>query len=359
MEAPRVAVVVGLAPDAISVPTVELFRAVSDAAMSAGAWRIYDGADVKANLGAPPPLKALGTLPAFDRRTFVSPEATRGTAAESQDGLVRPVQVMLDTLALDGALIVDCRPEPAGGLDSTAVVTGCGLYFYDRARARTLAAATKSFRTGVADASLWAPELLASLVHGLQTVATNAERERVRTVLAEHEREHEPSALAFEARLDATNLADPLRQVGSLPTAGFVAGTRAGGFFGGLGIATGRSIARSPTGATTVATRSADLYLSAESPALEALIWDLGLGIGYDANVATTTLAGGGRIERRAAVLTIAPGLLWQVNRMFEWGAALRFGRDVPLTETAAGSYVGYAFGTNVVGAGMRLRAIL
>ena len=97
----RVAVVVGLQPGAINIPTIELYRAVTDNVALSSAWKTAGRSrDLKPLLKAPAELAGLGSIPAFDRTVLLAAQAgaKAGRAGKRKSRVVAPVQAMLDAL---------------------------------------------------------------------------------------------------------------------------------------------------------------------------------------------------------------------------------------------------------------------
>ncbi len=342
----KVAVVVSLDAAAINVPTLELFREVSDGAQKASGFVPGLSSDVRQKLTMSPGLQALGTIPAFDRKQF------------RKKKIIKPVQKMLDTLALDGAVIVHCVPM------GTAAVKNCGLYYYDRSLGRILAATKKDFRVGIADASRWAPSLLSNLSQGLTAYETSLERAKLNQVIAESNDAEESAKFAAEVRFQGQSVAEPSRQVKALPGAALRLGQSHKGYSTGLELGYGKASAEGSDARVLVTEKLAGLFFSVESRALETMMWDLGLGVNYAVLTAERrSLAEldseDGDMEARMIKLRFSPGVLWEVSKGLQFGAGFSFDRMVPLAETKDGSYQNGHFAQNALGFGIRLRTVL
>lgn len=343
----KVAVVVSLDPEAINVPTLELFRAVNDSAQMMPGFSPGVASDVRQKLlSGSPNLASLGTIPAFDRKQF------------KKKKVIRPVQKMLDTLALDGAVIVHCAPA------GTAQVRGCGLYYYDRSLGRVLAATSKNFRVGVADASRWAPNLLSNLSQGLTAYETSLERDRLKQVLADSNVDEDTAKFAAELRLQGQSVAEPSRQVTALPGAALRIGRSDKGYSSGLELGYGKASAEGEAAQVSLTEKLAGLFFSVESRALDSMLWDLGLGVNYavltaDRTALTENDGKDGRLEARLIKLRFSPGVLWEVSKGLQFGAGFSFDRMVPFSEAKDGSYQYGHFAKNAAGFGIRLRTVL
>jgi hypothetical protein len=354
----KVAVIVSLDPQAINVPTVELFRAVQDGAqVSPGFIPGAATQEVREKLAAPGALATLGTIPAFDRKDFLKANGNK-PSKKSKRRVIRPVQKMLDTLALDGAVIVDCAPA------GTAAVKNCGLYYYDRSLGRVLAATSKEFRVGVADASRWAPSLLSNLSQGLTAYESQLERDRLKQVIAESNVAEDSSKFTAELKLQGQSLAEPSRQVTALPGAALRLGRQDKGYSTGLELGYAKATAEGEDAKASLTEKLAGLFFSVESRALESMIWDLGLGVNYAILTAEReSLAEldeeNGHLEARLIKLRFAPGVLWEVSKGLQFGAAFNFDRLVPFAESKEGAYQNDKFAKNSLGFGLLLRTVL
>lgn len=357
----KVAVIVSIDPDEINVPTIELFRAVSDSARDARGMTQSSAQDVKQQLRPTAGLTNLGAIPAFDRKSFVKVgvgKAVKLSAKKSRKRVIPQVQAMLDTLALDGAVIVDCAPA------GTKVVKRCGLYYYDRSLGRVLAATSKSFKVGVADASRWAPGLLAGLSQGLSAYASNLERDKLKQVIAESNEETDSGQVAVEVKLVGETLAEPHRQVKALPGAALWLGNVGKGYTSGLELSYAKASATGDEEEVTLVERSVGLNFAVQSHALETMIWELGLGVHYavlnaeSQGLERTDDQTDGKLEAKMIKLRFAPGVLWQLSKNLQFGTGLAYDRMVPFTESATGSYHGQNFARNSLGFGIRLRTV-
>jgi hypothetical protein len=342
----KVAVIVSLDPKAINIPTLELFRAVSDNARVAPSFIPGSSAEVRQKLATKSELSSLGTIPAFDRKEF------------RKKKVIKPVQKMLDTLALDGAVIVHCLPA------GTATVKNCGLYYYDRALGRVLAGTKKDFRVGIADASRWAPSLLSSLSQGLTAYESSLERARLKQVIAESNEIEDTAKFSAELKLQGQSVAEPTRQVTALPGAALRLGRSDKGYTSGLEIGYAKAGAEGSDAKVDLTEKLAGLFFSVESRALESMYWDLGLGVGYAVLTAERQSLvdderEDGRLEARMVKLRLAPGVLWEVSQGLSFGLGFSYDRMVPFAETKEGRYQDGSFAKNALGFGIRLRTVL
>jgi hypothetical protein len=359
-----VALVTSLDAGNLNVPTIELYRAVTDVVVvRTDDWRTSRPGEVKARLSAPGALGGLGAIPAFERsallasRRALALSKSQTTRKRQPSQVIAPVQAMLDTLALDGAIIVDCEPN------GTASVRGCGLYYYDRAMGRLLAATTKDFKIGIADASRWAPTLVQSLSQGLTAHAVAAERARLDQVLAKTAETEEPSDVALELKLVGLSQAEPTRHITALPGLSLGVARQAHGYATGIELGVAKAAESADGQSLRLLERSAGLVFDAQSKALDSMYWTLGLGVSYvitEADVAgAARAADDGRLATRSIRLRLGPGFLWEFAKGLQVGAGLDYARLVPLESDSSGVYEDKGFSRNVLGFGVRLRTIL
>lgn len=76
--------------------------------------------------------------------------------------MIEVVQERLESLALDHAVIADCKPR------TEASVSNCGLYFYKRDKGAVFASTQRIFSVPIEDPSLWADALAEKLYAGLE-----------------------------------------------------------------------------------------------------------------------------------------------------------------------------------------------
>lgn len=363
----KVAVVVGLEPTTLNVPTVELYRAVADQVAASQAWLLTTRQDVKQRLNASAPeLTALPGIPAVERNAVAAARASIGKrkTQKSKSGkkgppqraqVIASVQTMLDTLALDGAIIVDCKPY------GHRAVSGCGVFYYDRAMGRIVAASEKSFKVRIEDVSLWAPTLVSSLEGGMLAHANKRERDRLDRVLATTADGEEPGKMTAELRLAGYGLSDPKDRITALPGAGLRFGRQSKGFATGVEVGLGKASADDAGATVNLDDRSAGIYLAIESRALDAMFWGLDLGVAY--GITTARAAGGaekddGSLTAKSVRLRVGPGVMWEFNPGLQFGVGGSYDRHVPLAATATGAYEGTSLDKNVFGFGIRMKTV-
>ncbi len=350
----RVAVVASVDPGQISVPTVELYHAVNSAVRESKSWRPSSARDVKLKIKAPQALTNLASIPAVARGSFVKAKnVKKGSKGEAKARVIAPVQAMLDTMALDGAIIVDCAPNPqlAGNVDA------CGLYYYDRAAGRIIAATQKSFRVAINDATSWATSLVGNLDQGMVAHASRSERDKLDRVLAESPNSDAPSQLGIELDLVGYSVSEPLSKIQSLPGAALIVGPQAKGYAAGLELGIAEATMDDALGTVSFRERSLGLQFAVQSRALEMLLWDFGLGL-HVADIKAQA-ENRGKLDQRAVKLRVEPGVLWEMNKSLQFGASVSYDRVVPVSGSSQGAYDGKSLARNVFGFGIRLRSVL
>lgn len=348
----KIAVVVGLVPDNISPPTVELYRRVAARLGERGTWTLANDADVHANLPMDHRLRELGSIAAVDRRHIIKAIGPKGTRPTS---MIRPLQSMIDTLALDGAVLVDCRERDGGKLSR------CGIYYYDRAAGRIVAASAKEFRVPIADATRWAPVLVDQLIAGIEGHRTAKAHAAMEAMVRSNDGDEPQSRFMMELGLGGVGLRHTTAATGSLPLVSFAVGTLGETFsaaiYGELGAASGKS------GSVTeeIEERGVGLTFGARSRALETIYWDLGMSAGMVQRKATREgpTEQLGFQDARAFRLRLSPGLLWEFGESVQVGPSLHWVRDISLKSTTEGVYAQERLSTSAIGIGLRLRTVL
>lgn len=355
----KISVVAGVEPHQINIPTIEFYRAVLEGVEGSSSWLVSPRAEVKRQLNSPAILGSLTGIPVIARKEvrlarIQLKHRSKGHGKQPHQ-IIAPVQAMLDTLALDGAILVDCRPQ------GTTAVRACGLYYYDRALGRILATAEKSFAVGISDASRWGPRLVQSLDHGLQAYVNQRERSRLDQVLAATQKSaDERSEQTIELRLSGLGLADPKRQVTSLPGVALLLGHQRKGYIAGLALGYARSDAANRDAVVRLEDRVGGLFFSVQSRALESIIWEMEMGVGYSLTTARSKAyldadASGG-LETRSVRLRLGPSMMWEYSTALLCGFGLTYDRFVPMASHTSGLYRDQSLSTQAFGLGIHVR---
>ncbi len=322
MEHKTVALVLGTNPEDINVPSVELFRKVKNYLDLSDYWVMNPSWSTKKAIGKleNADFPYFGSIPFFDRRELQN-SLKNGNKGS---GIIAPVQVMLDTLALEGAILVDC--EPIG--DDT--VKACGLYFYDRASRKIVAAAEKEFVAGVKDASNWAGTLTSSLAEGMNHIRDKREKLAVNSIL-EHTKDdrEKPMQWLMELQLHGGKINDFSYVSGTVPSGEMIIGRTGENFGFGLGAFFTQNKETADLAEPMFKEVSGQFIFNSKANAGESLTWDFHLGAGYAKR--SLTLVGGDALETEDLKLSVGPGLLWNMSDNAAFGLVGKYDRYMEL----------------------------
>jgi hypothetical protein len=314
-----VALVLSSDNDPVNTPSVELYRAVLKTIEMSGIWPLAPLWPVKKNLSSGN--QSTGAIPSFERQHLLNahPKAKNANpgmpAEKSENKVIEPVQIMLDTLAIEGAIIVDCVPS------GPRIVRGCGLYYYDRSRGKVVASARKYYRAGVMDASNWADHFTVSLAKGMRAAKEAKDKKRLDealTITNEIEPENDIT-LELQTWGQSTSNSDTLSN--SVPGATLIFSSQGETYGMGLDLSYGRSLDSSGVNKTNYMERSASLHFTAQAKTMKSLVWDLGLGLGA-AQRSIEQEEDSGILSAKTTdfKLGMAPGIMWELNPSFSFG---------------------------------------
>jgi hypothetical protein len=358
----RVAVVLSHGRKAANYPTIEFYQAVTAAVEEASAWAPARASEIRPLL--PKPGVDLGSIPTVDRSVFLKAKPNRSAKAgrapkgaltkrkAARAAQIVPVQRMLDTLAIQGAVIVDCDPRGANE------VSACGVYFYDRADGRVVARAQKQFRVGITDASRWATALVATLKDGMSAARANAERKRFDELMERGEEAPDHGVmLAVEAA--GERLAVPDARLDAAMNLGLQALVRssAGAPAFGVEIAQGTSSDDGgKDGAASYRLRRLGLVVDASARAMQSAVWSLGLAAGVadrEYNLDETSL------RQRGTYVSVRPGLGFRMSESVTLAFDLRHTSYLGGSRTADETFEDDRLGSSAFGLGLRLTAVV
>ena len=365
--AKSVAVVVALdSAEPVNTAIVEFYRATLDGLGQDHGWTVYSPSEVVQILPRAKAFASLGALPAFDRKLFADlyPELadyTKGAAAEvaakakgsekdkAGPRFIRPVQMTLDTLALPGALIVDCQPAPGN------TVHGCGYYYYNRASGKITASATKHFLVPIGDVTRWAPTLLASLQTGLRAAATARDERRVEKFMQNSEAEDEQH---LQWVVGAEGGGESLHCSGCAMSQAPFASLYAGGYGDSMGfgieLTYAGSSASSDGNKQTFRDEHAVALLNVDAHALENLLWELEFGLGYYQR--TFSLDQDGNVKVHGMLISLRPGMGFQLGQAVSIGFNIHLDRLFVSDRTANTSGENININGDSFGLGLRVR---
>jgi len=324
-----VAVVLSHPEGSAHVASVEFYAAVVDAISAEQQWSVHPNRDVTRVLRPIGKGPVIGSIPTVSRdivaRAHPGINSWKGTTSTSRakksresKRLIGPLQEALDTLALPGAIIVDCAPR------GDTKVRGCGLYFYDRGTGRIVAAARKNFRTGIASAARWAPTLVAGLKDGIAAEEQREEREKLGAIIARPEERESATSLAVGVggSGEQAGVRGAAQAPATLAMGNLYVGMQRKGTGLGLELSLGSARAGSGDQSTRIEQRSAALVATVGVDALDSVTWELGLAAG--AAHRTVESGDGSELSATQPFMSLRPGILWAVGKGWQIGANLR-----------------------------------
>ena len=348
-------------PKEVSIPSIELYRQIVSDAEKSGEFVVVPMSVTRKNMPSPKS-KSYGALPVFDRRyllrahpparSFTKPHERHRQEARR---MIAPVQSMVDTLAIDGALIVDCSAKKSG-----SVLVGCSLLFYERSRGQITGAVSKRFRVGINDATRWSHILVADLASGMSSERNRREKDRIRQALGKPVRQGRKSLYMAEVQVGGQNAASTDVSFG--PALGVWIGKRVDDFSFGFVGSVGSSSATNGAVTTEFEERSYGVGFGVGTRAMENVEWDLGLALAIsdrslNRGVGEGDLAAASFSQTNRDVrLTLAPGLLWRLNRTTAWGMGVTGNKYFGLKSDVS-TDEGSLLETSGIGMNLRLRA--
>ena len=348
----------------VNISTLEFFRAVSDEIAQAKTWSVVDGTEIRksATINS---TQFIGRIPLLPRGVLLKahPEVASYAVSKheqkklsARQKVIPSVQETLDTLAVQGAVIVDClQVAGEGGSDR---IRGCGLYYYDRASGKVVASSRKSFRVGVASANMWAGTMVDGLKSGLDSHKARQDRDRLSSIVEKNDPKEAPARPYMSAGL----VGESIRLKGGDTTnlAGGVAGLGAAFSGRSLGLEYSQAALRGDRIAKgdRYTSRSATLVLGVSAEAMDIVTWGLDITAGMserrywveDEEVLRSTQPSIG----------IRPGVFWRIKRSWLMGATFSYrsaygGEEKVLSTISQTSISGFHSGSWLTGISTRV----
>ncbi|MCO4792375.1 MAG: hypothetical protein KC493_01590 [Bacteriovoracaceae bacterium] len=332
-----VAVVVSITTKEISIPTIELFREVVTNIQNSSDWVPAPNWSVKNLLSKnQKEIPGIGAIPALDRAilTAAYPKISGDEQDKNTTGtkVLTPIQVMLDTLALEGAIIVDCVPK------GQETVSSCALYYYDRAFGKIVAASSKSFLAGVSDSLKWAPTLLSSLTEGMKSVREKRSKAQLKNAFAKTKEETvDKATTGIELAVWGQSPGDDSDVTSSIPGLTLVVGKYNKGYSWGIDLSLAKTNEASSAKNIDYNSKSLGLVFQSRVNAAESLIWDLSFGAGY---AKRSLVVNNLTLDTKNLVLKLSPGLLWKLNSSFNLGIGMIYERFFHIDEVQSNAGV-------------------
>lgn len=324
-----VAVVLSMPPKDVHMPTMLFYKASLEAFAQSQGWTLAAQDEVKRYLPKPKEKTALDVVPLVSREAFVKSHLPAKYAKDVADpakrkknGVNKPLQYMLDSLAIQGAVVVDCVPS------GKQMVRACGLYYYDRSAGKVVASARKYFRVGVQDSTRWAPEMVASLAEGIKASAAAKDKHQIEAIMARGDDEEEKAWAALQVGLLGETTITPGHDISSVPSGWLTVGRQTESTAVGLEVGVGGADWQDAATEKKLLTRQAGLSLTLISRALDSLLWEAGLGIGFaERRFTQTEEEETSLLRQREAYLSLRPGMMWDVGSDWHLGGHVHFTR--------------------------------
>lgn len=243
--------------------------------------------------------------------------------------MLADIQESLEGLALERALIIDCKPA------GDQRVGNCGLYEYARDKSAVVTSSSKVFGVPVSRAERWAEPLCANLLVGRKAArAHELERQTQefvnRSMLVEHD-ERNPGSGSFGLGLAKVSTGP----IAYLPWAELALGANVQGNRLSLRIGGGqRSVRPTSSSRFTFSRWNVGVGFELRSEALETLVWKLGVDAGVSVDRIRTD---GMTLREDAVILGLRPGVATEFGPGVELGVESAISWRAPLSRRIKG----------------------
>jgi hypothetical protein len=373
IRANQIAIVLASAPEPLSVPTIDFYQAVFKALQLQGAsyWQPLAPAVVKENLQQEMRLNSLGEIPAFDRKYLDQALQVKGDkesekeetqtstdkkVARGKETLIAPIHYMLDTLAVGAAIVVSCDPK------GQEMVASCSLHYYSRSQAKVIATVQKRFLTGIKDPTRWAAPMIDNLYNGIKNKKYEKDRSKLHHVLGDQEDRNSEAQDQIEVTVFGRSLKGAPLGLHAAPGASFMVGRLGRSYGYGAELAYAATERRSTSSDAMYREWGASALFGAQARALEALLWDLQLAIGYHHRLLKSDEKAAGSLSSELVsqqiMLRAGVGMLWQFSDNLFCGMIINNLHYFQMEDKASGMLADDHLGSNGMGVGLRMRTI-
>lgn len=350
-----VIVVAALDPESLQTEVIDLYREIEHEATREGAWIVVPFESVRSE---PNPvtdrrLASLGSIASIERRYLTSDVFT-----------IDPLQRLLDSNALDGALVVDC--EKGAHHAPSDYLSACNLAFYDRIQAKIKARSRKIFKVGVADAKRWAPQLVKNLAEGMRQVRLERDRESLEGILNKDKNPIDtPTAfpMVMELDLNGHSIRGGQTHLSTLPELSLGLGVQSETYTSMVSVniieTTMKYTTTMQTSILTFTEQTIGLMVGARTKVLDSMSWDLSLFCA--AGTRRVKLLSGtdmGEQEDLMSRIGIMPGLLWNVSSHLAFGTGVSYTIQMPLKRRSTGLLSQEPLALSNISLGLRIRTI-
>ena len=284
----------------------------------------------------------LGSIPRMSAETLKNIKLT------NKKSVIPQIQMLLDSLAIPAAIIVSCEDYQRNRVKS------CSLFYYDRNRQRIFASVVKKFTIPVYNATRWASVMVKTLASGIETAERKQDQETFDHLLAKSE-EDKTTRFLLNFSLLSEQSAGKSSTWNNLPQL-FVAGQYInGGQAFGVEGSYGHRAGTIENESANLRAQSLGLSLNYSSPALESLIWDFGIGLGFSER----KISLGDTAHRKtnsSVYLALRPGLYCQATKAISMGLSAQFKSYITASSSESERLKNYQFGHFSQGLAIGLR---
>jgi hypothetical protein len=312
----RIALIYSASSKQLNTPTLAFYQSIAGQFATSNNWQLISYAEVDRYLPKKTGRLTPSSIPAISRAEFLNahPQASNPakTKKPANKGVSKSLQELLDTLAAEGAVVVDCVPQ---GGDR---VKACGIYFYDRAAGRVVASMRKDFKVGITDATRWSGVMVSGLHSGLVAVRDNKSKAQLESILdkSTDDSSNRKIGVHFDARGEST-----IRKYDAAdmaPAFSLGVSTMSNGTGAGIEASVSEQRNQSSSGRELKwFGRRAGLFMTSEIEAQETMVWslDVGLGVSDRKFILNEDGTEAGSLQQKEGYITARPGLLWDLSK--------------------------------------------
>jgi len=185
--------------------------------------------------------------------------------------MIRAVQAQLEKKALEEAIILDCKPEKQS-------TSACGLYLYERGKARITASTTRRFSVSIKNPAAWASPMVRHFVQGLNTLDERKIGKAIRRLSSLKQSEDSPAPETLLGVSGSINFRAPGSN--GIPTGGVSLQTGNKARKWSLEVGGYQTLDASKAGRLREDGAYLGTGITGSSDQIHGLIWDLGLSLG-------------------------------------------------------------------------------
>ncbi len=308
----QIALILSLDENKINTASIDFFQSTKNALSDVKSWRVTDQGEVTSQLKSN---NTLTSIPVISRKSLL--QAAPISKKKGAKKIIPAVQKAIDTLALDGAILVDCVPAEQNSISS------CRLFYYDRVQARITASSEKKFLIAINDASRWSKSLVVNLQQGISEEKHRREQKQISQFMeasSDPERDKGQPQLGLGIYGEYHNPSHS--SLSTLSALSLLPAWDRNGHSIGVEINYGTERGESEGKSEVATKKSIGLAFATSSKALDILIWQLGITSGFSER--TLKVDGAKVLSQRQPFITILPGLLFSVSKHISAGIEMR-----------------------------------